>query len=71
MNKICLCFPLMQGLNKDKEYIATQGLLPNSVDDFWKMVWEQKSTAIVMVTNLVENARVGERPQNAVKINSH
>ena len=61
----------MQGLNKDKEYIATQGLLQNSVDDFWKMVWEQKSPAIVMVTNLIENARVGERPQNAVKINSH
>ena len=61
----------MQGLNKDKEYIVTQGLLPNSVDDFWKMVWEQKSPAIVMVTNLMENARVGERPQNAVKINSH
>ena len=61
----------MQGLNKDKEYIATQGFLPNSVDDFWKMAWEQKSPAIVMVTNLIENARVGERPQNAVKINSH
>jgi receptor-type tyrosine-protein phosphatase A len=45
------------GLNKYKEYIATQGLLPNSVDDFWKMAWEQKSPAIVMVTNLIENAR--------------
>ena len=41
----------MQGLNKDKEYIATQGFLPNTVDDFWKIVLEQKSTAIVMVTN--------------------
>ena len=61
----------MQGLNKDKEYIATQGLLPNSVDDFWKMVWEQKSTAIVMVTNPVENARVGERPPKCSKNNSH
>ena len=44
----------MQGLNKDKEYIATQGLLPNTVDDFWKIVLEQISVVIVTVTNPVE-----------------
>lgn len=36
-------------------YIATQGPLSNTTQDFWEMVWEQKSTLIVMVTPLIEN----------------
>ena len=32
--------------------------LPNTVDDFWCMVWEQESTMIVMLTNLVEKGKV-------------
>ena len=48
----------LQGLSTDNEYIATQGPLPNTMIDFWTMVWEQKTTSIVMVTNLVENSRV-------------
>ena len=37
-------------------YIATQFPLENTMDDFWRMVWEKKSNCIVMLANLEENA---------------
>ena len=30
----------------------------NTTGDFWRMVWEQKSSAIVMLTQLLEAGRV-------------
>uniref|UniRef100_A0A671K126 protein-tyrosine-phosphatase n=1 Tax=Sinocyclocheilus anshuiensis TaxID=1608454 RepID=A0A671K126_9TELE len=39
-------------------YIATQGPLPGTKDDFWPMVWEQKVHSLVMVTQCVERGMV-------------
>jgi receptor-type tyrosine-protein phosphatase R len=37
-----------------RDYIATQGPLSNTVDDFWLMVWEQEVSVVVMVTGIFE-----------------
>lgn len=48
----------MQGYKHSKEYIATQGPLPETRNDFWKMVLQQKSPVIVMLTQCNERRRV-------------
>ncbi|KAM9354253.1 tyrosine-protein phosphatase non-receptor type 21 isoform 2-T2 [Pholidichthys leucotaenia] len=39
------------------DYIATQGPLSNTCQDFWQMVWEQGVSIIAMVTAEEENGR--------------
>uniref|UniRef100_A0A673K089 Receptor-type tyrosine-protein phosphatase F n=1 Tax=Sinocyclocheilus rhinocerous TaxID=307959 RepID=A0A673K089_9TELE len=46
------------GYRKQNAYIATQGPLPETLSDFWRMVWEQRASTIVMMTRLEEKTRV-------------
>lgn len=39
-------------------YIATQGPMPHTVNDFWLMVWKERSSIIVMITKLKEKMKV-------------
>uniref|UniRef100_I3K594 protein-tyrosine-phosphatase n=1 Tax=Oreochromis niloticus TaxID=8128 RepID=I3K594_ORENI len=40
-----------------KVYIATQGCLATTVNDFWQMVWQERTSVIVMTTREVEKGR--------------
>ncbi|XP_034439936.1 protein tyrosine phosphatase receptor type Fa isoform X5 [Hippoglossus hippoglossus] len=48
----------IDGYRKQNAYIATQGPLPETLTDFWRMVWEQRTCTIVMMTRLEEKSRV-------------
>ncbi|XP_068091307.1 receptor-type tyrosine-protein phosphatase delta isoform X24 [Hyperolius riggenbachi] len=48
----------IDGYRKQNAYIATQGPLPETFGDFWRMMWEQRSATVVMMTKLEERSRV-------------
>uniref|UniRef100_A0A8C9V617 Receptor-type tyrosine-protein phosphatase kappa n=1 Tax=Scleropages formosus TaxID=113540 RepID=A0A8C9V617_SCLFO len=48
----------IDGYQRPSHYIATQGPVHETVYDFWRMIWQEQSACIVMVTNLVEVGRV-------------
>ncbi|XP_064004321.1 receptor-type tyrosine-protein phosphatase C [Pogoniulus pusillus] len=47
----------IDGFKEPRKYIAAQGPKDETTDDFWRMIWEQKATVIVMVTRCEEGKR--------------
>ncbi|XP_072199272.1 receptor-type tyrosine-protein phosphatase C isoform X2 [Excalfactoria chinensis] len=47
----------VDGFKEPRKYIAAQGPKDETTDDFWRMIWEQKATIIVMVTRCEEGNR--------------
>ncbi|KAH9383056.1 hypothetical protein HPB48_023778 [Haemaphysalis longicornis] len=47
----------IDGYCRPKRYIATQGPKSRTVDDFWRMVWQENVCKIVMLTGLVETGK--------------
>jgi protein tyrosine phosphatase len=43
-------------------YIVTQAPVQHSIEDFWKMTWDQASMSILMLTKLVEDGRTKAHP---------
>ncbi|XP_034045251.1 receptor-type tyrosine-protein phosphatase S-like isoform X17 [Thalassophryne amazonica] len=48
----------IDGYRRQNAYIATQGSLPETFGDFWRMVWEQHTANVIMMTKLEEKSRV-------------
>ncbi|XP_012261958.2 receptor-type tyrosine-protein phosphatase delta-like [Athalia rosae] len=48
----------IQGFQNQRAYIATQGPKPNTVIDFWRMIWQEEVRVICMLANIIENGRI-------------
>ncbi|XP_026500761.1 tyrosine-protein phosphatase corkscrew-like isoform X1 [Vanessa tameamea] len=48
---------ICRNIMKDKIYIATQGCLTNTTDDFWRMLWQEDVRVVVMITIEVEKGK--------------
>ncbi|XP_067677164.1 receptor-type tyrosine-protein phosphatase H-like isoform X5 [Haliotis asinina] len=48
----------IDGYKEHIHYVAAQGPSVEVVPDFWRMIWQLKTTKIVMLTNLVEAGKV-------------
>ncbi|KAF2349383.1 PTP type protein phosphatase [Trinorchestia longiramus] len=47
----------VDGYKQKNAFISTQGPLPHTSPDFWRMVWEQRVVVVVMTTRVVERGR--------------
>ena len=48
----------IDGFRKPRAYVGTQGPMQGSFPEFWRMIWEQNTTVIVMITHLFEGGKV-------------
>ena len=61
MTAFCVCDPLPNSFSPHAgllEESSTQGPLPQTVNDFWRMVWEQEVKCIVMLCDIEEKGQV-------------
>ncbi|XP_059092018.1 tyrosine-protein phosphatase 99A-like [Tigriopus californicus] len=47
----------VDGFRRPRAYIATQGPTPGTFNGFWRMIWEQNTIVIAMITHLFENGK--------------
>ncbi|KAH7729912.1 Protein T27A3.5 [Aphelenchoides avenae] len=42
----------------EERFICTQGPLDATIDDFWRLVWQEKCTAVVMLCDVIESGKL-------------
>ncbi|XP_033739265.1 scavenger receptor class F member 1-like [Pecten maximus] len=47
----------IDGIDSERQYIATQGPKDDTVADFWQMIWENNTGKVIMLANLIELGR--------------
>ncbi|XP_072024594.1 uncharacterized protein [Amphiura filiformis] len=48
----------IKGLSNPRAYIASQGPSDISIGDYWRMVWQENVSVMVMACNIIENGRL-------------
>ena len=48
----------IDGYMTRRAFIVTQAPLPDTIPDFWRMIWEQESSTIVMLSKETEGGKV-------------
>ncbi|KAF8368577.1 hypothetical protein PRIPAC_86406 [Pristionchus pacificus] len=44
-------------IDEKRKYICTQGPIVATIEDFWRMIWQEKSKSILMLCNIVEQGK--------------
>ncbi|XP_056018914.1 receptor-type tyrosine-protein phosphatase kappa-like isoform X9 [Ostrea edulis] len=47
----------IEGYKRSKAYIAAQGPTKSTMNDIWRIVWEEKSKTVIMLTNPTETGK--------------
>uniref|UniRef100_A0A1I8I150 Tyrosine-protein phosphatase domain-containing protein n=1 Tax=Macrostomum lignano TaxID=282301 RepID=A0A1I8I150_9PLAT len=47
----------IRGLDRQREFIASQGPLPGTLDDHWRMIYQHKVTLIITLTQCLEGEK--------------
>lgn len=56
---------MFQSILKPNAYIVTQGPMENTVTEFWRMVWQEQASCIVMLTKTFDFIKVkGHSPRD-------
>ena len=48
----------IDGYMMRRAFVATQAPIPDTIPDFWRMIWEQESSTLVMLSKETESGKV-------------